>query len=253
MDQVETIEQEQVIAQPEVALPQTEASHEIEAQPKPPEEKSWVNRLRRERDEAVREAKMAKELAQQLMTMPKQQAQPQVVEEDVISEIEREEYVPGQKVAKAIKSLKQDFSKQVQEIEQRYAQKAINDQHSELLRQFPDLTEVVNHETLAMLKETNPLQANALAGKSDYEIYVLAYPLIKNSSIMDEIKGVRRASEVDKKIEQNKKTVPSPQTFDKRPMAQAFNYDRLSKSQKDELQKEMYGYAALASGAKPIG
>lgn len=255
MDDVQNDGVEQEIVQTETAPPQTEARHEdVPEQEAPPaEDKSWISKLRRDRDDAVRKSRMQDELIAKLMTPQQQyQAQDGVVEEDVLSDLSKEEFVPGEKVAKAYRKLEEKFEKKIQEIEKKSAVQAMNSRYSDLQKQYPDLTEVVNRETLEVLATNNPQIGAVLDGKSDYEIYVLAYPLIKNSGILDQMKGVSRRQETDRKLEQNKKTVPSPQSFDKRPIAQAFNYDRLSKEQQNELAREMRMYAAQAPGVKPL-
>jgi hypothetical protein len=55
----------------------------------------------------------------------------------------------------------------------------------------------------------------------------------------------RRAKEVEKKIEENSKTVQTPQAFEKRPMAQAF---KMTESELAVLYKEMTHYANMAGG-----
>ena len=57
----------------------------------------------------------------------------------------------------------------------------------------------------------------------------------------DKVPSARRAKEVEKKLEQNAKTVQTPQAYDKRPMAQAF---QMSKAEMANIYKEMMGYAA---------
>jgi hypothetical protein len=248
MADVENQSSEEAVAQPE-----TEVRHDLpEQQEAQQEDKSWVNQLRRERNEFKRKAEMQEELLRTLAAnQVSQQAQPQP-EEDFLAEIEREEYVPGAKVAKGFKKLEARFANQLQEIEKKYQQKAQNDAYSDLKREMPDLEDVVNHETLELVAKTNPRLRQTWVGKSDYEIYVQAYPYIKNSGLLDQVPGERRAKQVEKKIEQNKKTVPSPQVFDKRPIAQAFNAARISEEQKQSLRDEMYHYGSMAHGVPPI-
>ena len=189
---------------------------------------------------------MQKELLQRFMTQPQMQAP--VVEEDVIQDLAKEEYVPGEKVARAFKKQQEQHNKQLEEIKSMFQQKQYSDSISDLKREFPDLEDIVNPETLQIVKEKNPRLAQAWKGLDDYSIYVQAYPYIKNAGILDEVPGVKRIKEVEKKIEQNKKTVQSPQAYEKRPLAQAFDAARLSKAQKEELQNEMLQYARLAGG-----
>lgn len=243
----------------EIASPVTEAKQEVvadakvdkttEAEPIQEEQDThWIKRLRKDRDEAIRKSKMQEELLQQLLAQ-KAQVSPQAIqEEDIFSEIQKEEYVPGEKVVKAYRKIEEKFEKKLQEMEKKYQQKQYADTFSELKRDYPDLEEVVNPDTLAIVKETNPKLAEVWSRLDDYSIAVQAYPYIKNTGILDKLHGSKRSKEVDKKIEQNKKTVASPQVYDKRPIAQAFSYNNLSDSQKEELQKEMYRYGQLAGG-----
>lgn len=248
MEEVQNPGTEQEPVQPETATPETEAAQEVQPHLIQTEEKSWVNRLRKERDEAIRKAKMQEELMQRLLAQQAQVQASQSVEEDIISSLAKEEYVPGEKVAKALQKQEEKFTRQLQEVKNQYQQNKYVDSISELKREYPDLEDVVNPETLQIVKEKNPRLAQAWQGLDDYSIYVQAYPYIKNTGILNEIPVANRAKEVEKKIEQNKKTVQSPQAFDKRPMAQAFSYDRLTKTQKEELQNEMHGFARLAGG-----
>ena len=248
MDEVTNQGSEQEIVQPEIAPPETEATQEVIAEQKAPEEKGWVNRLRRERDEAIRKSQMQEELMQRILSQQAQQVAPQAPQEDFIESLSKEEYVPGEKVAKGFKKMQEDFNKQLQEVKNQYQQKQYSDSISDLRREYPDLEDVVNPETLQIVKEKNPRLAKAWQGLDDYSIYVQAYPYIKNAGILEEVPGVKRIKEVEKKIEQNKKTVQSPQAYEKRPLAQAFDIARLSKSQKEELQNEMQQYARLAGG-----
>lgn len=240
MDQVENQGSEQ-----EIASPETEAKQEAPAQVESIPEKDWIRNLRRGYEDLSKENKMLKELLPRMV--PQQQASQQV-EEDILSDIQKEEFVPGEKVAKGFRKLEEKFERKVQEIEKKYAQKQYYDSYSELRREYPDLEEIVNPETLAIVKQTNPRLAEAWSRLDDYSIAVQAYPYIKNAGILDKVNGGKRVKEVEKKIEQNKKTVQTPQVYEKRPMAQAFNLQSLSEEQKKELQREMNHYAGLAGG-----
>ena len=114
---------------------------------------------------------------------------------------------------------------------------------SELKREYADFDQVVNPENLDLIEETNPRLAKSLAKtltEDPYSFAVQSYEYIKS-------KGIGRAppkvTEADQKIVQNKKTVPSPQTFEKRPMAQAF---QPSKEMQKETYAEMMRYAQQA-------
>lgn len=234
-----------------VAPPETESSQEVQAEAISATDESkdphWLKNLRKDRQELARKNRMLEDLlAQQMQSKP---SPPAPQEEDFIESIQKEEYVPGEKVAKGFKRLEEKFAKQLQEVEQKYKANTYAAQINELKRDYSDLEEVVNPDTLQIVKEKNPRLAQTWANLDDYTLYVQAYPYIKHSGILDDVPGLRRTKEVEKKLEQNKKTVASPATFDKRPMAQAFDANRLSDVQKKELQKEMMHFASMGGGA----
>jgi hypothetical protein len=248
MEEVETNGIEPEMAQ-EVANPTTEATQDTGSQVETAtaedrNDRNW-RELRRSKDEWERKAKMQEELLQRLMN---QQSQPQIApsapEEDIIHELAKEEYVPGEKVAKGFKKLKEEFRKEIDEVKKSYASQHQNSLFNELKREFPDFDQVVNPETLALLEETNPRLANTIVASGDpYRIAVQSYEYIKAKGLSNKALPSKRAKETEAKIEQNKKTVQSPQAFDKRPMAQAF---QMTEAMKKELQNEMYQYAQQA-------
>lgn len=246
MEEVENQSSNEAVTQPETdAVQDVQADNSVQQESKDPH---WIKNLRKERQELARENRMYKELLAQQMQQKAVQA-PVQQEEDLIEQIQKEEYVPGIKVAKGLKQLKEDMARQLQEMENKYKASAYQSQINELKREYNDLEAIVNPETLQIVKEKNPRLAQTWAGLDDYTLYVQAYPYIKHSGIMDEVPGFRRSKEVEKKLEQNKKTIPSPASFDKRPMAQAFDSNRLSETQKKELLKEMNYFASLGGGA----
>lgn len=228
----------------ELASPQTEIQQET-APAQEPEEKNWVNRLRKDRDEAIRrerelerKAQMQEELLQKLLS---QQQQAQVApEEDILQEIQQEEYVPGEKVVKGFKKLKKDFDKELAEIKKEYAMRQQESQLASLRQQWSDLDDVVNPETLRIVAQQNPQLASAWQKLGDdYSIALVAYPYLKSQI------DSKSPREVDKKIAQNSKSVQSPQTFNKRPMAQAFQEPR-TREEKEKLWNETLQYARQA-------
>jgi hypothetical protein len=257
MDEVTNQEgsvQEEIQAQTEVAAPETEIRQDS-ATTQQPQESSTFRQLRREREEFKKEAQMYKELMKQVVANQPQQFQPQAQpEEDILASISKEEYVPGEKVAKGFKSLEAKFNRQLQEIEQRYqgqAEKALLD---DLRREHSDFNEIVNPETLELLKEIDPRRAAALEHTPDpYVRWATTYDIIKSRGLVEKIPNARQVKEVDKKIEQNKKVVQSPQVFDKRPMAKAFDYSRMDKKAQEELQREMNQYASMAGSVPNMG
>jgi hypothetical protein len=241
MEEVENQGIEQETAQ-ELASPETEATQETQSteqtQVEDRNDRNW-RELRKSKEEWERKAKMQDELIQRILSQQPvaPAAQPQV-EEDIIQELSREEYVPGEKVAKGFRKLEEKFERKVQEIEKRYASQHQNNLLSDLKREFPDFEDVVNSETIAILDETNPRLANAIASSKDpYIIAVQSYEYIKAKGLNAKAAPSKRARETEAKLEQNKKIVQTP--MDKRPMAQAFSYDNLSADQRKSLADEM--------------
>jgi len=245
MPDIENEAVEQETAQ-EVASPLIEAA-ENDSEETQAEEKSnrAFSEMRRANKELTQENKLQKEMMQQLMA--NQRLQPQQVtqpEEDIIQELSREEYVPGEKVAKGFRKLEERFDKRVEEIEKKYASQQQTALFNELKREFPDFDSVVNSETLALLEETNPRLARTIAASNNpYAIAIQSYEYIKAKGLSSKAPVSKRSKEIEAKIEQNKKSVNTPQAFDKRPMAQAFT---MSDAMKKELAAEMYGYAQHA-------
>lgn len=244
MEEVENQGIEQEDAQG-LASPETEAAQQVSQTEQPQEEnrndRNW-RELRKSKEEWERKAKMQEELLQRVLTQT--QHAPQAIpeqEEDIIQELSQQEYVAGEKVAKGFKKLEEKFERKVQEIEKRYASQQQNNLLTELKREFPDFDQVVNSESLTQLEETNPRLANAIASSKDpYMIAVQSYEYLKAKGISSNSTSSKRMKETENKLEQNKKTIQTPQAFDKRPMAQAF---QMTDAMKKELAKEMYASA----------
>ena len=119
------------VVSPSVEVQQDAQQAAPEQTAAPAEDSDWIKNLRRDRkdalrraDEAERKTKMQDELLQKLMS---QQASPQVApaqDEDIIQEISKEEYVPGEKVARGFRKLEEKFDKRVQAIERHYGGEA---------------------------------------------------------------------------------------------------------------------------------
>lgn len=240
MQETETTSEEleiQEVANPQVEAAQEEQHEEVQAETK--KDRSW-RELRRQKDEWEKEARVQKELVQRLVNqqqMPQQQVLP---EEDIISSLAKEDYVAGEKVAKAYKSLEASFDRRLQELDRKYAAQQQSNSLQDLKRRFPDFDQVVNSETLNLLEETDPELATAIASTKDpYMVAVQSYKYIKAAGLAPK-QPSKRAKEVEAKIEQNKKTIQSPAAYEKRPLAAAF---KMTKEQEKELQSEMYHFA----------
>ena len=138
-----------------------------------------------------------------------------------------------------------------EEIAERKVNQLMERQHQSqfldrLQRQYSDFKDVVTPETLALLEEKDPELADTIASMKDpYTIGLQSYKYIKALNLSEKVADSRRSKEVDKKLGENAKTVQSPQAYDKRPMAQAF---QMSQAEKSALYQEMMGYAQQAGG-----
>lgn len=247
--------------QMESAAPQTETNQqaisnesvETSGVASDQQDKGWIRKLRRDRDEAIRKAeeaerkdRMKDELIKQLMA-GHNQSQP-AVEEDIISELQKAEYVEGEKVAKALKKQQQEFKSQLDELKKQQDRVLAAKQEEQIRSQYQDFDDVVNADTLDMLKETNPKLYSRVANLlrvDPVDGAIFAYETIVGSGITEQIPGLRRKKEVEKKLEQNKKTVQSPISHDTRPIAQAMSYAEAKKA-RDALWAETQRYASHA-------
>lgn len=253
---------EETLSQTETAAPQAESNQETgseasESQNKSSpdqQDKSWIKKVRRDRDEAVRKAQEAErkaqlqeELIRQLMAN-QAMAKDSPPAEDILQKVQSQEYVAGEDVAKALKAQKEEFRKELDELKKIANQTVAKNQFADLKREFSDFDDVVNPETLELLKETDPSTYQSIDEiKDSSKAYRLAYKMIKAQGLVDKIPDERRAKEVEKRLEQNKKTVQSPTSFEKRPMVQAFKQPE-SKKDKEALWAETLKYASMGGG-----
>jgi hypothetical protein len=80
--------------------------------------------------------------------------------------------------------------------------------------------------------------------KDPYKIGATSYKYIKALGLGQSAKEAKRTKEVEKAIEKAESAVPSPASFEKRPIAQAF---KLTDAMKKDLYREMHGFAQMAS------
>jgi hypothetical protein len=242
----------------EVALPETSqqetASHveptvvqEEQKAVDDKQEKNW-RELRRSKAELEQKAKMQEEIIARLMSqaqMPQQAITPPA--RDELDSISDEDYIPKGQVKKLV-AKQMEVARQVakEEAERFYQEREKAQFLTRIKSEHPDFDEVVNPETLALLEEQNPKLAQSIAKSKDpYDMALMSYEAIKDKGLASKVSGSRRAKEVEKKIEQNAKTIQTPQAFEKRPMAQAF---RMTETEKKQIYNEMMGFANQAGG-----
>ena len=239
-------EVEQISAPVEIVPQQTES---IET-PAPVQEVSKVDEDRQDRNwravkekqrELERDLKLKNEMLERFMTAQASQAPKEVDEFDAIGD---GEYIAKGQVSKLIEK---KAMKIAQEIAQRETEKVLKQRDQDqfldrLKRKYSDFDDVVNADTMALLEQQDPELAETIVDLKDpYKIGMQTYKYVKAMNLNAKVPESRRAKEVDKKLEQNAKTVQSPQAYDKRPMAQAF---KMTEAEKNQLYSEMMGYAS---------
>jgi DNA-directed RNA polymerase subunit F len=245
MDEVEN----QGVMQQEIAPPETSQQDSVESQPPVDDrqERNW-REMRRQKEELVRKTKMQEELIAQLLTVKQQtQQQPVAPEVDELDNVPDDDYIQKGQVKKLVRKAEERAALVAkQETEKFFHQREQSQFMDKLKRQFSDFDEIVNPETLSLLEENDPDLANTIAELKDpYKIGLQSYKYIKALGIAEKAPSARRVKEVEKKIEQNSKTVQTPQAFEKRPMAQAF---QMTEADKKKLYSEMMHYANMGGG-----
>lgn len=245
MDEVENIG-----VTPEIAPPETSQQDSV-AESQPPvddrQEKNW-REMRKQREELIRKTKMQEELIAQLLTAQQQVSQQSKAPEvDELDSVPDEDYIQKGQVKKLVRKAEERAAQIAkQETEKLFQQREQSQFMDRLKKQFSDFDEIVNPETLSLLEENDPDLANTIAELKDpYKIGLQSYKYIKALGISEKAPSARRVKEVEKKIEQNAKTVQTPQAFDKRPMAQAF---QMTEADKKKLYSEMMHYANMSGG-----
>lgn len=205
-------------------------------QPKGPSRESF-KRLEHSKRELEQKMKLQEEMIGHLMKNQPQSQPPPVQEVDEFDSIADDDFIPKGKV-KAL--ARKEASKIAAEIVKEEHQKFLKQQHqstfmSRLKGQYSDFADVVNNETLALLEQHNPELAQTIADNGDpYKIGLQSYNYIKALGLHKSDESPR-AKEIEKKLNSQSKTVQSPQAFNKRPMAQAFNPDDERKALFDEM------------------
>lgn len=229
----------------EVASPETNQQEVVSEQKATDsrQDRNW-REMRRQHDELLKKNQMQEELLQRLLQS--QQAAPQQQVDESLN-VADDDYIQGSQYKKLREKDKEDARKAAkEEVEALMAKREQMQFMDKLKRQFPDFEDYVNPETLSLLEETDPDLADTIAGLNDpYKIGLQSYKYIKATGLNAKVPASRRVKEVEKKIEENAKTVQTPQVFDKRPMAQAF---KMSEADMKNLYNEMTHYASMSGG-----
>ena len=241
MDEVNESEIEQV------APVETSTIEGIEQVPvEDAQEKNW-RELNRAKRELEKKARIQDELIERLMQQQKPSQPIQQPEIDELDSIPDDDHLMKGQSKKLVKKEVAPLQKRIDDLEAKLQQQTQVNQIENLQRKYPDFDDIVNPDTLAIFEEQEPELAQAIVDTKDpYRKWIQTYKYIKALNISEQVPKARRVREIDKKLESNKKTVQSPQAFDKRPMAQAF---KLTESEKSRLYEEMLHFASMASSS----
>lgn len=246
MDEVEN-----QVAHVEVPAPNTETPKEnVETQEakaaEPAENRAWAQ-MRVANKELERKLKMQEEMMSQLLAAKTGAISPSP-EVDELANIPADDYIPKGQVEKLVQRKAEKIAEEA--VKKALEAKEQAEFHTRLRTKFSDFDEVVTPETLELLEQNDPDLAKTIIEIRDpYKMGLQSYKFIKSMGLSEKVPSHRRAKEVDKKIEQNAKTIQSPQVFDKRPMAQTF---QLTEAMKNELYKEMNQCASLAGSVPQL-
>lgn len=247
MDDVENDLAVQEVANPDTSPQESAPTQEAQAEDR--QEKNW-REMRRINAELERKAKVQEELLERLIkNQVPSQAQQEPVDE--IDSIPDGDYLPKGQVKKMMEREAKKAEKRAEDAVNRILEEREKANfHIKLKNKFADFDEVVTAETLEMLEQQDPELAVTIADLKDpYKMGFQTYKYIKSMGLTEKAPTHRRVKEVEKKLDQNQKTVQSPQAFDKRPMAQTF---QMTEKQKQELWKEMNSYAQAADGVPKL-
>lgn len=249
MDDVEN----NVAVTQEVAPSETSPQESIQTQETPidsKQERNW-RQMRLKNDELEKKAKAQEEVISALL---RQQTQPQHVRQEEIDELDSipdADYIPKGYVKKLLKKETELIKKEAREEALRLMEEQERANfHVKLKNKFADFDDVVTPETLELLEQNDPELATSIAEMKDpYKMGMQTYKYIKSLGLSDKVNSHKRSKEVDKRLDQNSKTVQSPQAYDKRPMAQTF---QMTEQMKQDLWKEMNHFGSMASGVPSL-
>lgn len=219
---------------------ETQAHVQQEAETR--QERNW-REMRKRQEELENRLKQKDEMLEKLMNaqMASQTKQPEPEPEDP-----DEEYIPAGRVKGIARRTVQPLEQKIHELEQKIAQQEQQKIFNNLRSKYSDFDDVVNQETLELLETKEPELAAAIAENKDpNKMAIQAYKYIKALNLAEQVPTARRSKEVNKRLEENNKTVQTPMAYDKRPMAQAF---KITEAKRNELYEEMMRYAGQVTG-----
>ncbi len=235
---------------PEVATQgeaQVNEQNDVAQAKKEADERNW-KQMRIKNAELERQLKTRDEMMERILQAQMNNQPPQPQEVDEFDSIGEDEFIPKGKISKLVEKKAQKYAEDIAKREvEKHIKKQNDSQFMEKLgRQYSDFSDIVNPETLSLFEESEPELAQSIADLKDpYKIGMQSYKYIKAMGYSSKVPESRREKEIVKAIEKSEKSVPSPMSFDKRPIAQAF---KMTDAMKKDLYREMTGYASMANG-----
>lgn len=204
------------------------------------QERNWRAMRERQRD-LEQNLKQQMEMNEKLLALATR-ANPVVEAPDELDQLADDEFIPKGKVKRLVQRERESIKKEaIEEVKQLLHKQDQAKFLDHLRAKYSDFDDVVNKETIAILEEQDPELALTISQNNDpYKIGVQSYKYIKALGIPKKAPDIRRAKDVEKKLEKNAQTVNSPLAYDKRPTAVAYT---LTEAEKSSLYKEMMGYA----------
>lgn len=213
-----------------------------EAQKKEEEQERNWRQMRQRQKEMEYELKQKDEILNRLLTNQNQNQFVQQQEPEF--EIDPDDYANYGGVQKVTKKTVKPLEDKISQLEVKIEQQNQASLRNDFMKKYPDFDDVVNVETLELLEKREPELAASIAELKDpYKMGLQSYKFIKALGFVDALPSERRVKEVEKKIAQKEKSVASPQSFDKRPIAQAF---KSTAADNKRLYEEMMYYASQA-------
>lgn len=219
------------------------------------QEKNWKELRRKSElaEQRAREyeerAKYQDELIKNLLQSQQQQKThiPQAEEVDEFAAIPDDEFLSKGQSRKLLQKDARQIAREEFLALERERQRL---QYKERLKtRYSDYEQVVNDQTIKKFEQEQPELASSIAKLGDpYDMGLQAYNYMKLMGYGAPVEEDRHAREVREKIDKNENKVQTPQAYNKRPMAQAFSMNRMSKEEKAKLYNEMVQYASQTSG-----
>lgn len=203
------------------------------------QERNW-REMRKKQSELEQRSKAQEEFIQQLLVAQTQtqEQKPQPVAEET-SPVDPNDFPTWGEVNKKMSTDAKKIARDTfMELEREREQQRFKER---LQSRFSDFDNVVNADTIAIFEKEEPELAQTIADLKDpYKIGLQSYHYIKSKDYAKNVPAKRHAREVEKKLEESEKSVQSPQAYNKRPMAQAFE---VTDAENSRIYDEMIKYA----------